>query len=138
MGPGLRLGAAFALAAALGAAPAAAGPWAPRGWMRQPPQHRSLSTSPAAVTLGWALHLYRSTVSRVDGDRCTSYPTCSAYAAEAVRTQGPWMGLLLTFGRLVAEADEAGFAPRIWVGGKWRVYDPVEQDLAFWRGSLAP
>jgi hypothetical protein len=48
------------------------------------------------------------------------------------------LGLTLTAGRLVSEADEAAFSPRIHVGGKWRVYAPVEDDLAFLRGRLDP
>jgi hypothetical protein len=77
-------------------------------------------------------------VSRIDGDRCPSYPTCSSYALEALREHGPLLGLVLTAGRLVSEADEAAFSPRIYAGGQWKVYAPVEDDLAFLRGRLEP
>lgn len=90
------------------------------------------------MVFGWALHGYRTTVSRVDGDRCPSHPSCSAYAVEAVTGYGPLLGAVLTAGRLVGEADEAGFAPRIFVGGRWKVYSPVADDLAFLRGRLDP
>jgi hypothetical protein len=74
----------------------------------------------------------------VDGDRCPSHPTCSEYALEAVRSHGPLLGAVLTGGRLLSESDEAAFSPRILVGGQWKVYAPVENDLAFLRGSPAP
>ncbi len=138
-----RLG--VALAGALGAAlagalppPASAGTWAPKGWARSAPDPGPGPTNPASLPLGWALRFYRATVSRVDGDRCPSYPSCSAYAVQAVREHGPLLGFLLTAGRLVSEADEAAFAPRIRVGGRWKVYSPVDDDLAFLRGPLDP
>jgi hypothetical protein len=77
-------------------------------------------------------------VSRVDGDRCPSYPSCSSYALEAVGVHGPVLGCVLTAGRLVGEADEAAFAPRILIDGKWKVYAPVADDLAFLRGRFDP
>ncbi|MEW6487302.1 MAG: membrane protein insertion efficiency factor YidD [Thermodesulfobacteriota bacterium] len=91
-----------------------------------------------ALPLMWAVRLFQTTVSRVDGPRCPSYPTCSAYAVEALREHGPVLGIALTAGRLLSDADEAAFSPRIFVGGRWRVYAPVEDDLAFLRGRLDP
>lgn len=123
----------------LGAPVLAQGGWDPPGW-RYPagPSREAGPTNPASVALEWALKAYRSTVSRVDGDRCPSHPTCSQYALEAVRSHGPALGVVLTAGRLQSEGDEAAFAPRIFVGGRWKVYSPVEDDLAFFRGPLEP
>lgn len=135
----LRRGCLLGLALLLGAAGVGrAAPWAPPGWVVAREEPAPGPTNPAAAAVGWGIRLYQATVSRVDGDRCPSHPTCSAYAAQALREHGPLVGLLLTFGRLVSEADEAGFAPRIWVDGRWKVHDPVDQGLAFWRGRLAP
>jgi len=128
---------ALALFLLLAPALARAG-WAPPGWDPAGAQAEEGSTNPAAVALGWAVQAYRATVSRVDGDRCPSYPTCSAYALEAVRRHGALLGAVLTAGRLLGEADEAAFAPRILIDGRWRVYAPVEDDLAFLEGRLDP
>ncbi|GAB4266772.1 MAG: hypothetical protein Kow0092_19860 [Deferrisomatales bacterium] len=127
---------ALALAAAL--LPAPAGAWDPPGWRRADAAGPGAPPHPAALPLLWLLRGYRSTVSRVDGDRCPSHPTCSRYATEAVGRYGPLLGAALTAGRLLGEADEAAFAPRIFLGGRWKVYAPVEDDLAFWRGPLDP
>ena len=113
--------------------------WDPPGWRRAaPPPPRELVDGPAALPLRWAVRAYQSTVSRVDGDRCPSHPSCSAYALEAVGRHGPLLGAALTAGRLIGEADEAAFAPRIRIDGTWRIYSPVEDDLAFLRGRLDP
>ena len=99
---------------------------------------REGSANPLGLPLTWLVQAYRATVSRVDGDRCPSYPTCSAYALEAIERHGPFLGAVLTAGRLVSESDEAAFSPRVFVGGAWKVYSPVENDLAFLRGGLSP
>ena len=119
-------------------ASAAKASWDPPGWRKPPAQEESLPTSPAALPALWSVRFFRGFISPVDGDRCPSYPTCSAYALQAVGEHGFLLGTLLTAGRLVAEADEAAFAARIRLGGSWKVYSPVEDDLAFLRGRLAP
>jgi len=43
---------------------------------------------------------YRLLFSPWFGSQCRFYPTCSAYAEEAVRTHGAWKGLALTVLRL--------------------------------------
>jgi hypothetical protein len=127
------------VALCLAALPAAAGAgWDPPGWRVEEVSPPEGSTNPAALPLVWTLRAYQETVSRVDGDRCPSYPTCSAYALEAVRRHGLLLGAALTAGRLEGEADEAAFAPRIFAGGRWKVYSPVTDDLAFLRGRLDP
>ena len=130
-----RLATAFVLAATL-APPAAA--WDPPGWQAPPAAERDGPVNPATTALRWFLQAYRATVSRVDGDRCPSQPTCSSFALQAVTQHGAVLGAVLTAGRLLGEADEAGFAPRIWIDGRWKVYAPLADDLAFLRGRLDP
>ena len=134
---GLLRGAAFV---SVLLAPLVAGAaWEPPGWRRAAADEATVGgTNPAALALSWAVRAYQQTVSRVDGDRCPSSPTCSQYAVQALREHGPLLGPVLTAGRLIAEADAAAFAPRIYIGGQWRIYSPVSDDLAFWRGPLAP
>ncbi len=52
-----------------------------------------------ALLLG-ALALYRRVVSPLLPPACRFYPSCSAYAAEAVRRHGAWRGGVLTVKRL--------------------------------------
>jgi hypothetical protein len=75
---------------------------------------------------------FQRVISPVDGDRCPSYPTCSAYSLEAYERHGALLGTLMTVDRLLHEASEAEFARRIEVHGVVRIYDPVSAN-EFWR-----
>lgn len=46
------------------------------------------------------LHVYRAVISPLYGDVCRYYPSCSAYALEAIRTHGVVMGIWLGSRRL--------------------------------------
>ncbi|HEX2240042.1 MAG TPA: membrane protein insertion efficiency factor YidD [Actinomycetota bacterium] len=56
--------------------------------------------SPAARVLTALIELYRRLVSPLLGQRCRFYPSCSAYALEAVRVHGAWRGLSLAVRRI--------------------------------------
>ena len=113
--------------------------WDPPGWRLPPPREAVLGpTNPAVVALTWAVRGYQRTVSRVDGNRCPSSPTCSQYAVQALGQHGPLLGTALTAGRLISEADEAAFAARIRIDGRWRIYSPLHDDLAFLGVPLDP
>jgi hypothetical protein len=130
---------ATALTCLLLAPPVAGAAWDPPGWRLPPPREATRGpTNPAAVALTWAVRSYQNTASRVDDDRCPSYPTCSQYAVQALHRHGPLLGTALTAGRLISEADEAAFAARIRIDGRWRIYAPLRDDLAFLGVPLAP
>lgn len=68
--------------------------------LRRPP-----STSLSSPFLG-ALDWYRTVLSPLDGKRCDMAPTCSLYAQQAFREEGPLLGFILTADRLLHEGDE--------------------------------
>jgi putative component of membrane protein insertase Oxa1/YidC/SpoIIIJ protein YidD len=78
------------------------------------------------------LSFFQEVISPVDGDRCPSYPTCSAYSMEAYGKHGALLGTLMTVDRLIHEASEGDFAPTIEIYGVKRIYDPVSAN-EFWR-----
>ncbi|MDR2726797.1 MAG: membrane protein insertion efficiency factor YidD [Deltaproteobacteria bacterium] len=49
----------------------------------------------------WPIRLYQMMLSPVLGSNCRHYPTCSAYATEAVLMHGVWRGGWLAFKRIV-------------------------------------
>jgi uncharacterized protein len=63
-----------------------------------------MTRGPAARLARWLLkapiHLYRVTFKPLVGHGCRHYPTCSAYALEAIDTNGAWRGLWLTLSRV--------------------------------------
>ncbi len=78
------------------------------------------------------IRFYMKYISPVDGDRCPSYPTCSQYALDAFRKHGALWGSILIFDRLIHESDEVYRAPLYYVNGRYRYYDPVENNDFWW------
>jgi putative component of membrane protein insertase Oxa1/YidC/SpoIIIJ protein YidD len=79
-------------------------------------------TAPVFTSL---LTFFSAVISPVDGDRCPSHPTCAAYSKQAYQKHGALVGTLMTVDRLIHEADEHKFSPRIEVYGVKRIYDPL-------------
>jgi putative component of membrane protein insertase Oxa1/YidC/SpoIIIJ protein YidD len=88
--------------------------------------------SPASSFLRVLVVFFQQVISPVDGDRCPSYPTCSAYSIQAYEQHGAIVGTLMTVDRLFHEDGEADFAPVIEVHGVRRIYDPVWAN-EFWK-----
>ncbi len=74
---------------------------APRSGARPPAaKHRSKSLSPAAGILLAAIRMYQSFFSALMPSACKFYPSCSQYAADAVRLHGARRGSWLAVRRL--------------------------------------
>ena len=58
------------------------------------------SGNPAVIFLTLLIGVYRYAISPMLPSRCRFYPTCSAYAEEALRTHGAVRGSWLTLKRL--------------------------------------
>jgi uncharacterized protein len=57
--------------------------------------------APARVLLLGLLRAYRALIAPALGQRCRFYPSCSAYAVEAVRTHGAVKGSALALWRIL-------------------------------------
>ncbi len=119
---------ALALALGLGGVEARAA-WNPPDWEERPVSEVEAPVAAGAVLMQAMLGFYRASITGVDGSRCPSVPTCSAYAVEAVRRHGALGGAALTSARLISESDEAAFAPHVLVDGVLKVYYPVEDSV---------
>jgi hypothetical protein len=71
---------------------------------------------------------FKDYISAVDGDRCPSIPTCSAYSAQVFRKYGFFRGWIMTVDRLIHEADEGDYSPLVYRYGKIRILDPPESN----------
>ena len=110
------------------------GPWdqRPAGVPASSPQRSHETPSPAASFFRLLAIFFPRVVSPVDGDRCPSYPTCSAYSIQAYEQHGAVLGTLMTVDRLFHEDSEAEVAPTIDVHGVRRIYDPLWAN-EFWK-----
>lgn len=111
------------------AAPATAGD----GWG---PWETPANAAPPAAEVGLAplkagVRFFQRFISPVDGPRCRMYPTCSAYALQALDRHGPLLGTMLTIDRLLHESDPREHRRPVRVDGRVRFYDPVENN-DFW------
>lgn len=67
-------------------------------------------------------------ISPADGDRCPMYPSCSAYAMEAVRTYGVLKGAILTSDRLLRCGREKDY-PLILHQQQFHYLDPLKNNV---------
>ncbi len=82
---------------------------------------------------GWLVSIFRDYVSAVDGDRCPSAPSCSSFSVQAFNKHGFIMGWLMTVDRLIHEGkEETDVSPLVYVNGRLRIYDPVENNDFWW------
>ena len=81
----------------------------------------------------WLLSIFRDHLSAVDSDRCPSFPSCSSYGVQAMRKHGFFTGWVMTVDRLIHEGrEEARVSPRVYSDGRWKIYDPVENNDFWW------
>ena len=79
------------------------------------------------------IQLYQDHLSAVDGSRCPMTPSCSEYAAQAVKKHGPVIGWAMAFDRLVrCGRDEAALSPKVGRDGQTYIFDPVGANDFWW------
>jgi putative component of membrane protein insertase Oxa1/YidC/SpoIIIJ protein YidD len=90
-------------------------------------------TNGTAEPMMWQ-NIYQATLGKADGDRCPMSPSCSAYAAQAIRKHGWLVGWMMTFDRFAHEGTEAqqtanGVRYR---DGKLKAVDEIEHNDFWW------
>jgi putative component of membrane protein insertase Oxa1/YidC/SpoIIIJ protein YidD len=121
------------------------GPWlaccfSPVETRADEPTSSAVENSKGKTNVGtWLVGFYKETVSRVDGDRCPSEPSCSEYSLQAFRKHGFFIGWVMTVDRLIHEGtEETKVSPVVFSGGKKKIYDPVENNDFWWHRSEKP
>lgn len=87
--------------------------------------------SAGARALLSTIRFYQRFISPVKGERCPMTPTCSAYAVEAIKKHGFFIGWMMTADRLIHEGDEKRSARAVVRNNKVSFYDPVANN-DFW------
>lgn len=79
------------------------------------------------------LIFFQKVISRADGDRDPMYPSCSHYAATVFKRYNPMLAMILTSDRLLrCGHDEVRSAPKVFVNGSARTFDPVKANTFWW------
>ena len=98
--------------------------------------HRKISNDhqeKQSETLIFPIRFYRDYISRVDGDRCQMYPTCSVYCSKAIKKHGALLGWIMCSDRLMRDGrDETRLSPPVWTNGVKRSYDPLSNNDFWW------
>ena len=74
---------------------------------------------------------YQIFISRANGSTCTMFPSCSRYAMQAFRREGPLLGFWMTAARLMSSHNDPAYQ-LCSVGDQVLQYDPPKED-AWWR-----
>jgi len=79
------------------------------------------------------IKFYQEQISSADGDRCPMYPSCSAYASQAIEKHGPLIGWVMACDRLVrCGRDEVNLSKTIITSGRKVIFDPVDSNDFWW------
>ncbi len=79
------------------------------------------------------IRFYQDHISAVDGARCPMTPSCSEYAARAMKKHGAVMGWIMACDRLVrCGRDEVHISPIIRINNHTYVSDPVSANDFWW------
>jgi putative membrane protein insertion efficiency factor len=79
------------------------------------------------------IRFYQDHLSGADGSRCPMVPSCSEYAAQAVRKHGPVKGWIMACDRILrCGRSEMKLAPRIYIQGQPYAHDPVSRNDFWW------
>jgi putative membrane protein insertion efficiency factor len=92
-----------------------------------------LTTFPSQLLITF----FQKVISPVDGPTCDFYPTCSAYARQALEKHGLFTGLTMANERANRNHSPEGYE-LIFKYGRYYIYDPVENnDFWFAKGKDA-
>jgi len=94
-------------------------------------EQKTSPTAPESLFIN-GIGLYQRYLSPIAGDRCRMYPSCSTYSIEAIRKHGVFIGLVMTFDRLIHEIGEPARTSMCKHNDEYLFYDPVEANDFWW------
>ena len=72
-------------------------------------------------------------LSAVKVSECPMYPSCSEYSKECIQKYGSVIGWMMSIDRLMrCGRDELSESQKVFIGGKWKYYDPVKNNDFWW------
>jgi len=105
------------------------GPWDKNNFQKIPPKTIDKKVNP----LRSLVEAYSIYISPIDGKDCPMYPSCSKYSVQCLKKHGFFLGWMMTCDRLFrCGRDELRLSPQIIVNGKFKWYDPLENNDFWW------
>lgn len=93
--------------------------------------HPPLTQDDSLNPLVQGIRFFQRYISVVDSPRCPMYPTCSAYALQALDKHGPLLGSFITVDRLLHETNPLEQTEPLSGFERERFYDPLSRN-DFW------
>ncbi|MCD4742754.1 MAG: membrane protein insertion efficiency factor YidD [Desulfobacteraceae bacterium] len=79
------------------------------------------------------MNFFQEHISPIDGNRCSSYPSCSQYSNTAFKKHGAVMGWIMACDRLVrCGRDTATLSKKVVINSEVFAFDPVEANDFWW------
>jgi len=104
----------------------------PKTELRGPGASGQIETSSVQIALLGMIRLYQRYVSPIGGvDRCGFRPSCSHYGYEAIREQGPIIGLMMIGDRQTRCTIFKEPGPDYTLLPNGKLFDPVSKNLLF-------
>jgi uncharacterized protein len=115
---------------------------ASEGAMKEPRTHtlgpgsaQDPKTSCAGLAFLGAIRFYQKRISPIGGNRCGFWPSCSAYGREAIKEQGPLLGIIMIGDRQIRCNIWKERGPDYTLLPIGKLYDPPSYNLVFEKGS---
>jgi putative component of membrane protein insertase Oxa1/YidC/SpoIIIJ protein YidD len=100
-------------------------------WADPAKTEQAEQTATSSILTG-PIHFYQKYLSGADGQRCPMTPSCSNYAARAVRRHGAFLGWIMACDRLMrCGRDELKLSPAVITRQGIRCQDPLDNN-DFW------
>ena len=90
---------------------------------------RAPETSSIRLVFLGAIELFQKRISPIEGPRCGFSPSCSAFGHQAVREQGPVLGVMMTADRLMRDTIFTVPGPGYTILPNGFLFDPVSRNL---------
>lgn len=106
--------------------------WQPWEVSTDAQQHQHVPQPVQLNPLVQGVRFFQRYISVVDSPRCPMYPTCSAYALQAMDKHGPWIGMFMTVDRILHETNPLEQTHPLTGYERLRYYDPVSNNDFWW------
>lgn len=108
---------------------------APGPKVRAPASAQELETSSPTIACLGAIRFYQRVISPIGGNRCGFWPSCSAYGYQAIKEQGPVLGIIMIGDRQIRCNIWKESGPDYTRLPNGKLYDPPTHNFLLEKGT---